>query len=788
MSFCSGWDTSLRNLGRIQDGQLIDFDQNGLVSEPYNKGMTASLWRTASWLGGVSKGRDDLLKISRVFDESATQFNRDPNIIENFSGAMEGVLVLSRTYEVDGKDNAVAMLQIIHRGAQDLLNSLQAPSERCSSVPILIQPRLNISERVRKKSAELREEDLSESFETDFTLGTSPAQQAFAVAHHGFLATLSPKLTSLTPPLAKCGTSITSDDFILIGDLSYNEENAVLMGTPPDGKMGFLLNSGRILRNTSIEKGLNMARGLKDALSQGADVLSKQFIEKGHPWKQKRYEVVIEEMAKAFQGVSNEISPYRVMEGLDLWKKGHPQKAGFCNQVMRALSKITVTERDFDFRAQYYDFVQELRKACEEPEFVLALAKGCLSEVDVFSPTNVLLNLCHVRYGEVQIFSFCESLVDSVLDSARVQVDCNEEDVDSIQDHDFDRIDKMPGGIGARRIAVQKGMFQGSSNLNFDPNMQCNIPYVLADVDLLMADHGEKQLRLLRMGSPTMEGFREGAEVTPDFRAFLYDRKRQDKKHVYISLQSSIPKPFYFGDETGRNKAIRELEIEFPDTFTCVILDQNSHFYEHPGQGDNSAEAFKDEFIGKMLGQPEVTGFYFPAKWKSEPGFRQELKSLFDKTHTLVFSDGEAPKGTLTVQEKKDFIEIYYAFLSLHILQKSGADSANISCKDAIDRAAKTNTLLLKLIMIMQGKGQDSESGRILKKTAHAPALMVKKQAIIGGRRRRLISALTVLNDSSIQERIRAAAQNENFGVNSNAGVHVQRSEGQSVAALFQER
>lgn len=786
MSFCSGWDTSLRNLAMIQEGQVVDLDQNDRVSKPYDKGVSASLWRTAAWLGGVSKGRDDLLRISRVFQEAASRHNKDPQIVEKFSKAMEGVLVLRRTYERDGKDKAAATLNIVHRRAQTELQALIGSSARTPSTPVMIQSPQSMSERIRIKRAEFQEEKLSEAFESDFVLGTSPAQQAFAVAHDGYLASLSPQLISMTSPLKNLSKSCVSDDFVLLEDLSYDEENAVLRGTPPDGKAGFLLKSGRMIRDASFEKGLNMARGIKGAIAQGADVITKQFIEQSHPWKQKRYEVAIGEMERSFQNISNGKSFSRIIVGLNRWRMKNPQYPGLCKLVMGVLEKIVTKKRGPDHRSLYYELVQELRMACEHPEFQLVKNNELLDQTDVSSPVNILLNLCKARYHEVQLFSFCESLVNAVLDSSRLRIEGNEEDEEGIQDRDFDMIDGMPREMGARRIAVQKGMLRGSSNFNFDPNMQSNIPYVLADVDLLAANNTSKTVRLLRMGSPTIEGIRDSAVVTPEFKTFLMGRQREGKRHLYISLQSSIPKPFLFGDETGRNNAIRSLEEEFGDTFTCVILDQNSHFYECPGKEDSeSTVAFKQEFIGKMLGDPEKTGFYFPAKWKSDPDFQDELTFIFDKTHCLVFSDEDTPKNTLTAQEKKDFIEIYYAFLSLHLLKKTGADSANISCKDAIDRAAKTNTLLLKLIMIMQGNGQDQESGNILHKTAHAPALMVKKQAIIGGRRRRLISALKVLNQRSVQERIRRAAQNRNFGVNPDAGVHVQRSEDQSVEGLF---
>jgi hypothetical protein len=149
------------------------------------------------------------------------------------------------------------------------------------------------------------------------------------------------------------------------------------------------------------------------------------------------------------------------------------------------------------------------------------------------------------------------------------------------------------------------------------------------------------------------------------------------------------------------------------------------------------------------------TGFYFPDSWKKDPAFKRDVSTILRDVHQTVFNG----KDPLTQQERKDFIEITYALLEPYLMQYSECDTCNISCKDAIDRAGKNNSLLMYLGMIVQGKTGSTKHQNQHRVLTHAAAYWVKKQPIVEGRAERLNSAFGVLQRSDVQQRIAASPQ-----------------------------
>jgi len=310
--------------------------------------------------------------------------------------------------------------------------------------------------------------------------------------------------------------------------------------------------------------------------------------------------------------------------------------------------------------------------------------------------------------------------------------------------------------------------------------MQSNVPYVLADVAMLDRSGQPVTRRFLRMGTPTIEGFRSPARITPEFKAYLMDCKRKGERHLYISLQSGIPKTI--GDETGRTKAILDLQKTFPDHFQAVVLSQNSEFYKNPGpEGEVRASDFQRAFYNQLIGPLHETGNSFPEQWMGDPAFLRELRDLMGVVHETLYEG----KEHLTLDERRDFVETYYALLVPHLANRADANQVNITCKDGIDRAMKTNALFLKSAQVMQGDGTDARSRQMLQKMTHFPAISVKKQPIIHSRRDRLMTALARLNNPRVQERLRTHAQTYNDGINPKAshGIFVEERPDQQLVA-----
>lgn len=306
----------------------------------------------------------------------------------------------------------------------------------------------------------------------------------------------------------------------------------------------------------------------------------------------------------------------------------------------------------------------------------------------------------------------------------------------------------------APRRAVLWGNARGTFNVHFDPHLQSNVPFVWGTFQMPNAQGENKEVTLMRLGSPTNEGW-GNPQINEEFRAYIQHLQFEGKCHLYVSLQNDTP-----GKEAARSAAIKELQNEFPGTFYAVVLDQDSSFYKQKkefGAETMKADVFIDQFMQRMTGSN--TGFYFPEAWKGGPTGIFEptaehpvcVRSILKLVHQTAF----ASKADLTVAERKNFIEVAYAFLELFLVQQSGADSLNISCKDAIDRAGKNNSLLFYLMMILQNKDEDSVCQHRHRVLTEAPALLVKKQPIIHERWVRLVGALQQLQQPEVRTAIR---------------------------------
>ena len=481
------------------------------------------------------------------------------------------------------------------------------------------------------------------------------------------------------------------------------------------------------------------------------------FMAQDHEWKMQKYCISLQEQTRHLEKLDCDLVDKKAaIEKL-------PRRSPVDECAIRYLDYLIRGAGDkTKARYYYYQALYQMRYALEDADF----ARNTGLSGELFRAA------AYVRYTQNQLYTFSESVVDLWLNTGRKLNKDYSRLEHVIQERDAEDIGRTKAVLGADKVAVERGKLQGTINVNFDPNTQSNVPYVLADVDMCDEAGTSVRRRMLRMGTPTREGAVYSAEVIPEFRAYLQEAQKKGEGHLYVSLQSHRPKDLGKpGDETKRTEAIKALQGEFRETFTFVVFAQDTEFYEHPlGEGEKSYEEFRKKFKLEMLGDPNETGFYFPESWKTEAGFKTLLDEVIAQVHQLVFKG----RKSLTLEERQDFLEITYAMLIPRLAAKAGAERLNVTCKDAIDRAAKLNCLTLKLAQIMQGKGADRASRKKLQKVTYAPAIFTKKQAIIGSRRRRMLSALAWLNKPEVIGRIREAAQVGNFGIDASStnGVH----------------
>ncbi|MDR3623802.1 MAG: hypothetical protein P4L16_01540 [Chlamydiales bacterium] len=364
-----------------------------------------------------------------------------------------------------------------------------------------------------------------------------------------------------------------------------------------------------------------------------------------------------------------------------------------------------------------------------------------------------VLELCYVRFRNTHMHSFYFELMREVIMDGRSELHKNSPVRFGVPNaynvwHDltlkqqFEAIDEaILGGYGVSRAAVGIGKAEGAIGMLFDPHAEDNIPshWYTIEEGFINCEHA---IHCLRFGTPTIDGLRS-TEVNPEFRGYLESLRAKNEKHLYVSLQQ-------YGKNNAdgkRNQCIIDLQKEFPD-FAVVVLAQDSKFYKQEdkwSQENLASQSFINDFKEQLMDSTGASGFYFPEDWRASAENRVRFETMLggtlERVHKVMFND----KIELSREERKDFIETFYAFLTLELLKTSQPHSFNMSCKDAIDRAGKCNALLYALLSSL------SEDRDTVKKerTAmiHGPAWMVKKQAMVGDRRERLLSAIARLDE-----------------------------------------
>jgi hypothetical protein len=397
------------------------------------------------------------------------------------------------------------------------------------------------------------------------------------------------------------------------------------------------------------------------------------------------------------------------------------------NELAEMVDKIFDSEypTEEDPRNNHTNFLTNLRAVLDSEIFKTELTKRNPKTKQPLNPlVKAVLEMCRIRFEEGHFYEFFNDTLHSL--------GLEKEGKIVLSEDDFPILKNMNNEHKMCRFTENVQSLLGFLNINFDPHLKGNIPYLLGTLDI-----DGKLRKLLRIGSITMQGWYGKAQIIPEFKGYLESLRIEEKTHLYISLQNDQPK--LMGTETIRNQAFKDLENEFKN-FVCVILAQDSCFYKQIDENGNpretqQADQFIDEFYAEMFG--ENTGFYFSKKLLEKPLFKDSIKLLLQHVHK-VFFDG---KKELDREDKLDFIEIFYAYLSIFLINVSNADNVNISCKDAIDRAGKTNSLLMQLLLIIANQSEDPLYQRIHQVLTHMPAMWVKGRPILHDRRDRLVTA-----------------------------------------------
>jgi len=378
---------------------------------------------------------------------------------------------------------------------------------------------------------------------------------------------------------------------------------------------------------------------------------------------------------------------------------------------------------DGDERNQSHHHLQALRSALTSKVTVEVGNEKREMDLVQGEDRQLLLDLCRVRMSEVNIIGFLHDLVHGCIGGA------------TTMEEQRAAIKKAMTVAGANRIAVDLARLGGHTGYWFDPAWT-NKPHRFGRLKM-----GEREVDWCRFGTPTIQTLRS-CTIAPEFEAFIEDLRHKGQRLLYVNMQNAIPQGLFQGDETARVNALYNLSDRYPEALTVVTLTQDSPFYLQDGPDIPDSQT-KGDFV-KEFGQQmfvlnrNTSGFEF-GELRNKADFTGPAIELLKAVVNAVIEEDRP----LTVEERRDIIEIYYSALSLFIADYKKAHKLNGTCKDAMDRAGKWAWLTRRLVSIFEKKNATLECETI----GHAAAIVVKKQPI-NGRSARLETA-----DARLQER-----------------------------------
>lgn len=510
----------------------------------------------------------------------------------------------------------------------------------------------------------------------------------------------------------------------------------------------FVQEISRLPRKKEVEKGyIEKLWGMFFQSNDGKDI----------SWKVKKYEVTIAKLIEAFE--NNFTSEELVKTALDTSSiymsfidLGSPAEC--VKQLYATLKSVELKDEDDRFNQAYLKQVRDLYNE----KFVPQLRRTVTSLLEL-PPENIdnkaekemacVFKICNLLFTEIDIEDYCQETIDLFDEMGEQVLGPDIEGIDGTFVHHletlYDRINAVPYSAKAPIQDQLGNSARGQWNRDFDPYRQGNPVHVQYQIEI-----NGKYVKAIGMGTPTVEDKKGKASIVPEFKGMLQHYRRENKKHLYVSNQNTIPKEgisaaLINGDETNRSDVILDLQDgkDYKGAYFAIALSKNSSFYYQKGKfkDKNDAVGFKAELYSQIfLMDRAASGCYIPDSIKQVIANKDNNKALklIDDIHADLFGG----RQDLTEAERKLFIEIYYDHLTKMILVDMDIDSYNISCKDKIDRGAGSDAQLYALAAIVADLFDVLEHSQRIILLMMIRALLVRKRAPIHERFERFIQML----------------------------------------------
>ncbi len=297
--------------------------------------------------------------------------------------------------------------------------------------------------------------------------------------------------------------------------------------------------------------------------------------------------------------------------------------------------------------------------------------------------------------------------------------------------------------------------FNGGHKM-FDPLLQQSHPSLLYQV------HNEIfKTTVVKMPGPTHQIKIDEVEVSKLFEGFFRAVKSKNKDTNYLL--------FNLQDRTGWKEHTRAKFIEtlpekkaFKDHLLVCTIPCDTAFYHQSEDYEQIHDAvdFKKMFLEQVESEKDC-GFCY-----SEILSSSKAKTFSKKSIEIIHEHFFGSKEILSQKNRQDFIQIFYLFFILKIMDTAKATHMSFSCKDAVDLGPAFSASLFSLVKIL---GFDDTWGKeeedFLSYLLFSPALITRQRAIKLHVCERALSALSTINaDKDINKTKLTKAFEDLFG------------------------
>ncbi len=277
---------------------------------------------------------------------------------------------------------------------------------------------------------------------------------------------------------------------------------------------------------------------------------------------------------------------------------------------------------------------------------------------------------------------------------------------------------------------------EGEGKEGFDPLARDNPPHRLFEIS-----GGDLDVMLIHLPSPTKQSHIHEAQIVSEFEGFLRALSHKERKQrlLLINLQDRTS-----WQESARCHVLENLQkgAEFSSHFIVVTLPKHTDFYLQTAEYEKLDNA--QEFMGLLREQVESgeeCGFYLPSICRGD-----WLGSFLTHTLHLIHEQFFALKEVLTRKNRLDFLEIFYHFFALKMMEIVKPDFVSFTCKDGVDTGAVASGGFYAFLKILGDHPQWKEEERaFLYCLFYAPSFLVRERAVDPSQLHRQVSALSLI-------------------------------------------